>query len=246
MNYWTPTNRNADHATMNDPEIWGGYGSGALYGQQWRKSDYLRLKQIYVGYSFKPKFLVNTINVSKVTVYASGNNVFTLTNLVEGDPEQLDMGNFVKGLKSSTMIGFNVLNLTRIGKQEQYAAYIVTPNDSMTDYTINRAWAPVSMQEATDGVTKLLPIPSDYYTISNNSQIVISKGKHTGTVVIRPDSARFLADALTLRANYVLPLYIESADVDTILESKRFTVIGLHYECMSQQLLKASSMTFRV
>ena len=91
VNYWTPTNRNADHATMNDPEIWGGYGSGALYGQQWRKSDYLRLKQIYVGYSFKPKFLVNTINVSKVTVYASGNNVFTLTNLVEGDPEQLDM-----------------------------------------------------------------------------------------------------------------------------------------------------------
>jgi len=88
------------------------------------------------------------------------------------------------------------------------------------------------MQEATDGVTRLLPIPSDYYTISNNSRIVISKGKHTGTVVIRPDSARFLADALTLRANYVLPLYIESADVDTILESKRFTVIGLHYECM--------------
>lgn len=60
-----------------------------------------------------------------------------------------DMGNFVKGLKSSTMIGFNVLNLTRIGKQEQYAAYIVTPNDSMTDYTINRAWAPVSMSAQT-------------------------------------------------------------------------------------------------
>ena len=39
-----------------------------------------------------------------------------------------DMNHLVKGLKSRTYVGFNAYNLTRIGKAEQFAAYIATPN----------------------------------------------------------------------------------------------------------------------
>jgi TonB-linked SusC/RagA family outer membrane protein len=39
-----------------------------------------------------------------------------------------DMGTLVKGLSSKTFIGFNVFNLVRIGKAEDYVAYIATPS----------------------------------------------------------------------------------------------------------------------
>lgn len=39
----------------------------------------------------------------------------------------IDFGQWVKGLKSTTYIGFNGAYLTRIGKNEEYAAYMITP-----------------------------------------------------------------------------------------------------------------------
>ncbi len=39
-----------------------------------------------------------------------------------------DLKNIVKGLKSTTYLNFDVFNLVRIGKQEQYAAYNVIPS----------------------------------------------------------------------------------------------------------------------
>ncbi len=76
------------------------------------------------------------------------------------------------------------------------------------------------IKNAVTGVTTLSPIPANYYTLSNNSKMVIKAGKHTGSVVIKADSATFLADAATINAAYALPFYITSADADTILESK--------------------------
>ena len=38
-----------------------------------------------------------------------------------------DLKSFLPGLKSSSYIGFNVINVVRIGKSENYAAYTVTP-----------------------------------------------------------------------------------------------------------------------
>jgi hypothetical protein len=46
------------------------------------------------------------------------------------------------------------------------------------------------------------------------------------------DSAKFLADPNTLFANYAVPFYMVSADADTILQTKRSAVIGVHYENM--------------
>ena len=53
-----------------------------------------------------------------------------------------------------------------------------------------------------------------------------------GSVVMKADSAAFLADPATINAAYAIPLYITKADADSILEQKRFTVIGLKYENM--------------
>jgi len=81
--------------------------------------------------------------------------------------------------------------------------------------------------------TSLLKLPSKYYSLTNGSKFIIEKGQDVGRVTIRPDSAAFLADPLSLNPNYVLALMITSTDksmVDSILPLKNYSVIGVKYE----------------
>lgn len=89
------------------------------------------------------------------------------------------------------------------------------------------------IKNATAAVTTLLPMPSNYYTISDPSKMVIKSGWHGGTVVIKPDSVNFLNDSVnTINSTYALPFYITQADADSILEPKRSNVVGLKFENM--------------
>ncbi|OJV15665.1 MAG: hypothetical protein BGO21_31270 [Dyadobacter sp. 50-39] len=88
------------------------------------------------------------------------------------------------------------------------------------------------IREAVSGVDTLKPLPADYFTISDNSKMVIKAGSHMGSVVIKADSARFLKDAATIRAGYAIPFYITSADADSIVGAKRSAVVALKYENM--------------
>jgi len=88
------------------------------------------------------------------------------------------------------------------------------------------------IKNAVSGVTVLSPLPTDYYTLSNNSQMVIKAGEHSGYIVLRADSANFLADPATISAAYAIALKITNADADTILQNKRSSVIGIKYENM--------------
>lgn len=88
------------------------------------------------------------------------------------------------------------------------------------------------IREAVSGVDTLKPLPADYFTISDNSRMVIKAGAHMGSVVIKADSARFLKDAATIRAGYAIPFYITSADADSIVGAKRSAVVALKYENM--------------
>lgn len=81
-------------------------------------------------------------------------------------------------------------------------------------------------------VTTLSPLPSNYYSLSNSSRMVIKAGEHMGAIKVVADSSAFLSDAATINAAYAIPLYITRADADSILEPKRFTVIGVKYENM--------------
>ena len=82
--------------------------------------------------------------------------------------------------------------------------------------------------------SELKLLPPGYYTLSDDSKLVIKKGEHSGTVTVTPDSAAFLADPQTLMATYALPLRIvgTDADTDSVLQTKDFAVIALKYENM--------------
>ncbi len=88
-----------------------------------------------------------------------------------------------------------------------------------------------SIKNYVTGLTELKLLPADYYTMSGTS-VTIKQGQNSATVVIRPDSVKFLSDPATLKAQYVLPFRITSADADTVLASKNYAVVGLRYENM--------------
>lgn len=102
LDYWTPTNMDANHATLhyfgtgdNPALMWGGgeadrgYGI-KLPGRFWRNADYVRIKEIYASYTIKSKSLDKLAGITNLVLYTSANNVYTFTNLIEGDPERKD------------------------------------------------------------------------------------------------------------------------------------------------------------
>ena len=81
-------------------------------------------------------------------------------------------------------------------------------------------------------LTGLAVMPSDYYMLSDTETMVIKNGWHTGTVTVKADSAAFLADPITKEPYYAFGFRIESADADTVLRSKSFSIIAVKYENM--------------
>ncbi len=84
LNAWTPTNTNTNtpRLTNNDPN--GNYhiiNSGLL-----QSGAYFRLKSIQLGYTL-PKDLMSKLDMSRVHVYVSGDNLFTITKYTGFDPE---------------------------------------------------------------------------------------------------------------------------------------------------------------
>ena len=102
LDFWTPNNPNANHSTLHysgsssaDILFWGGGEADrgyqiAVENRFWRHADYLRLKEVSLGYNMKSKTLSRLAGVSNIKVYATGNNLWTVTNLIEGDPERKD------------------------------------------------------------------------------------------------------------------------------------------------------------
>lgn len=121
LDYWTPSNQDANHATLHYSSggnianlLWGGGEAASGYSIRvqdrfWRKADYIRLKEIYLGYNFTSNVLKRYLAVSTLNVYATANNVLTFTSLIEGDPERKDfqqgfypqMSSFNLGVKCS-------------------------------------------------------------------------------------------------------------------------------------------------
>jgi hypothetical protein len=88
------------------------------------------------------------------------------------------------------------------------------------------------IKAAVASLTTLLPLPPSYYTLSNGNTMVIKPGQSCGTVTLKVDSIAFLSDPGTIKSTYVLPFYITTADVDTIIQPKRYNVVGIKYENM--------------
>ena len=119
LDFWAPNNQDVNHSTLHysgsgsaDILFWGGgeAASGyslALKDRFWRNADYLRLKEIYLGYNFTSSLLKHYAGVTNINVYATANDVITFTKLIEGDPERKDfqsgfypqMSSFIFGVK---------------------------------------------------------------------------------------------------------------------------------------------------
>ncbi|MGV8094984.1 MAG: DUF5627 domain-containing protein [Mangrovibacterium sp.] len=69
--------------------------------------------------------------------------------------------------------------------------------------------------------TKLLSklFPQSYYTLSNNSELIIPKGEIFGTIEVQLTPA-FFEDTLTIGTKYVIPLKILSSTTDSVLHGK--------------------------
>lgn len=92
-NRWTEENPSTTMPRM----YWGWNDSGkssrtsSYYLQD---ASYLRVKNLSIGYTF-PSSVINKINVNKLRVYFSGDNLFTFTQYPGLDPERAGNGNFV-------------------------------------------------------------------------------------------------------------------------------------------------------
>lgn len=97
LDYWSPVNPGATHATIIDMgtsghPMYSVFGIKSenitmrLPGVTWRQSDYLTLKEVYLAY--KLKFKKNAA-IDGMSFTLTGNNLFTITNLLDGDPQRL-------------------------------------------------------------------------------------------------------------------------------------------------------------
>lgn len=146
-------------------------------------------------------------------------------------PYQIDVRTFVVGEGMKIKYGV-ALGGVRDNDRDREVTYQI--DNSLINATTLAAMkgGATYIKSAVEGVEELKLIPANYYTVSDNSKIIIQKGEHSGTVTLTPDSAKFLSDPATLTATYAIPLRITSADADSVIAPKDYTVIGLKYENM--------------
>ena len=87
-NYWTPERKNATYAL---PIYGDNYSNGsAMPISDWMEDgDYIRLKNVVLGYSLDNKYLPKAIGISALRVYLQAQNLFVITKYTGLDPEAL-------------------------------------------------------------------------------------------------------------------------------------------------------------
>ncbi len=83
LNRWTPSNPSNRFARATKDDY---NGNGSLSDVYVEDGSYLRLRSIQVGYTV-PSALTNRISISRVRVYVSAQNLFTITKYSGRDPE---------------------------------------------------------------------------------------------------------------------------------------------------------------
>ena len=114
--YWTPTHTNVNHATLvsfgSPMYYWAGYDGSkttwGLVGRTWRNVDYLSLRDVYLGYTFNKKKIKSKLGINSLTLYMNGNNLFYLSNLTSGNPEQTSFTRGAYPLMSTVLFGLKV------------------------------------------------------------------------------------------------------------------------------------------
>jgi TonB-linked SusC/RagA family outer membrane protein len=84
LNAWSPTNTNSNIPSPSSTANAIEYQSSSYYIED---GSYFRLKNVQLGYNIKNNFLGKKIGISKMRVYASVTNLFTITKYSGMDPE---------------------------------------------------------------------------------------------------------------------------------------------------------------
>ncbi|GGF74730.1 DUF1735 domain-containing protein [Wenyingzhuangia marina] len=90
-------------------------------------------------------------------------------------------------------------------------------------------WVDFELDPALLSGTDYTLLPSDYYTLSNNSRFIIPSGKSIGTVEVLLDSIKFLNDPLAIKANYAIPFKLTETSEDSILSTQNTQILVLKY-----------------
>lgn len=116
LDRWTPDNPNGKlprlstnaTATTNNYQIPGGPAYGIGGNSFWIKdASYLRLKNLELAYNFNPSFLQKA-GINQLRVYATGQNLFTLTELRNVDPENTNASGWYYPVQAVFNFGVNV------------------------------------------------------------------------------------------------------------------------------------------
>lgn len=146
-------------------------------------------------------------------------------------PNQTNVRTFVVGEGMKVEVGA-VLGGVLNNKSDRVVNYsidnsIITPlvyqsmGSDARDFVKNNLW------------TSLSGLAAGSYTLSNPQSMIIKSGNTSGTIVVRPDSVKFLSDVDNLKAKFALGFVITScADVDTINSARNSAVIAFRYENM--------------
>ena len=113
LDYWTPDNQSATHGSLsvysNGISAMGGNDDNGynmdLSGQTWRKSDYISIKDVYLSYKFSGKHFEKSSGVKGLAITLTGNNLYTYSKLIEGDPERTSLSNSYYPLMRSVKLG---------------------------------------------------------------------------------------------------------------------------------------------
>ena len=85
-------------------------------------------------------------------------------------------------------------------------------------------------------VPSISALPASLYELEsasgNAGQVLIRKGSHLGELVVKVDSAAFLADAGRIYPKEVLPLVITDGNGTEVIKGREYSVIGVRYENM--------------
>jgi len=87
LDRWTPTNTNTSVPRLVDGIYGPSMPQNSTTSYWLRSTDYLRMKNLQIGYNI-PQNILESWNISRLRVYYSAQNLFTVTNYLKGwDPE---------------------------------------------------------------------------------------------------------------------------------------------------------------
>ena len=109
-------------------------------------------------------------------------------------------------------------NLWRCKIMATTAGIYSNDNDIIIDFVVDNTLAENLRFGAAGG--NIIPMPSNYYTLSSNNQIIIPAGSIIGGVTVQL-TADFFADPASIRNTYVIPIRMTGVvNADTILRGR--------------------------